>query len=375
MNRCRRFLFSLLAFGMAFSLDGAKVLAAESEGPYTYQVTFYAGNQGTFADGTGITVTGPDGRAVTDVHVDAGAEAVTVSGLKSGYVVSFDGIQGGAVALKEDSPYYVRGLRRSGYDNDDEKPAAFPVEQDQDYVIAYGIKGDMVSYVIRYQDASGNTLAPSRTYYGNVGDRPVVAFLYVDGYEPRAYNLTKTLTANEAENVFTFVYAPVRSAQGGGSGGGGTGGAGAGTGGTGAGTAAGTDEAGTGAAAGAGTAGTGAGAAAGAGTDGAGTGIGAGGAADVPTADGADGAGTDNVASPDGEVPAGDQPELVEDQDDDVALAEKPDLTGMAEDGFMYGLPVLASVSLILAAALAGAAEYRRRKMRRRAQGEEKDTK
>ena len=67
----------------------------------------------------------------------------------------------------------------------------------------------MVSYVINYEDASGRTLSPSRTFYGNVGDRPVVAFLYIDGYEPQAYNLTKTLSKNEADNIFTFVYSRV----------------------------------------------------------------------------------------------------------------------------------------------------------------------
>ena len=42
-----------------------------------------------------------------------------------------------------------------------------------------------------------------------MGDRPVVAFLYIDGYEPQAYNLTKTLSKNEADNIFTFVYSRV----------------------------------------------------------------------------------------------------------------------------------------------------------------------
>ena len=40
----------------------------------------------------------------------------------------------------------------------------------------------MTSYTVNYVDENGNELAPSRTYYGNVGDRPVVAYLYMDGY-------------------------------------------------------------------------------------------------------------------------------------------------------------------------------------------------
>lgn len=37
----------------------------------------------------------------------------------------------------------------------------------------------------------------------------MVAYHYIEGYQPQAYNLTKTLSKNEAENVFTFVCEPV----------------------------------------------------------------------------------------------------------------------------------------------------------------------
>ena len=37
----------------------------------------------------------------------------------------------------------------------------------------------------------------------------MVAYHYIEGYQPQAYNLTKTLSKNEAETVFTFVYEPV----------------------------------------------------------------------------------------------------------------------------------------------------------------------
>lgn len=68
------------------------------------------------------------------------------------------------------------------------------------------------------------------TAEGNVV--PVAAFRYIEGYEPRAYNLTKTLVSNEAENVFTFVYFPVPAgnAPGGGTGSGNAGGGAAGDG-------------------------------------------------------------------------------------------------------------------------------------------------
>ena len=84
----------------------------------------------------------------------------------------------------------------------------FRVTGDADYVVAYGIKGNLVSYTVKYQDASGKQLAPDRVFYGNVGDKPIVAYQYVENYVPQALALTKTLSANAAENVFTFVYAP-----------------------------------------------------------------------------------------------------------------------------------------------------------------------
>ena len=88
------------------------------------------------------------------------------------------------------------------------KNSSFEVTGDQEYVVAYGIKGDQVAYTINYQDANGNKLADSQTFYGNVGDKPVVAYAYIDGYTPEYRNLTKTLSANAAENVFTFNYLP-----------------------------------------------------------------------------------------------------------------------------------------------------------------------
>ena len=63
-----------------------------------------------------------------------------------------------------------------------------------------------MAYTVNYEDEDGNTLAPSQTYYGNVGDKPVVAYLYIENYLPEALALTKTLSADASENVFTFVY-------------------------------------------------------------------------------------------------------------------------------------------------------------------------
>ena len=165
------------------------VLTAEAEEPseehpYTYSVTLSAGKQGTFADG----------------------DRIVREELKYGDYVNFDWRD--QLTLKDDK-YYAKGIRRSGEDNSN----SFITDQvqvtgDEDYVVAYGVLGDMVAYTVQYLDENGNELAPSKTYYGSVGDRPVVAFQYIEGYLPQAYNLTKTLSENEADNIFPFEYAP-----------------------------------------------------------------------------------------------------------------------------------------------------------------------
>ena len=153
------------------------------------------------------------GGNASDASVSMEGQAIKVRGLKNGDIVSLNAALSGTMVLGEGSRYYVKGIRLSGRDNNTVDASAFRVEGDRDYVVAYGIRGDMVSYVVNYQDEAGNALAESQNYYGNVGDKPVVAFRYVEGYEPMAYNLTKTLVSNEAENVFTFIYRRIPSAQ------------------------------------------------------------------------------------------------------------------------------------------------------------------
>ena len=118
-----------------------------------------------------------------------------------------------AVALNENSKYYVKGIRLSGRDNNTVAQSAFLVSGDQDYVVAYGIPGELAEYTVNYVDTDGNKLAESRTYYGNVGDKPVIAYLYIDGYIPDSYNQTGKLSSNASENVFNFVYSRAASSM------------------------------------------------------------------------------------------------------------------------------------------------------------------
>lgn len=179
---------------------GQKAEAAE----YTYTLRLFAGAQGVLSDDViqRITDTG------AQVSIENG-EICVVSGLHYGTQVVFD-VQKG-VTISNDSKYYNKGFRVSGEDNSSSKLAnpSITVTEDQDYVMAYGIQGETVAYTVNYLDGDGNVLFPPATYYGNVGDKPVVAYQYVEGWQPQAYNLGKTLVADASQNVFDFIYTPV----------------------------------------------------------------------------------------------------------------------------------------------------------------------
>ena len=193
MKMLKKLLTVLFTCAFLFGLSMTAFAAEE----YNYTVTFYAGNQGSF-NGAGVTASGGT--------ISASSDKIVVSGLKLGDVVGFNAQSG--VSLGDSSKYYIQGIRLSGRDNDTVAASVFTVTEDADYVVAYGIRGSMTSYTVNYHDENGKALAPSQTFYGNVGDKPVVAYQYIEGFVPNALGLTKTLSGNEADNVFTFVYGP-----------------------------------------------------------------------------------------------------------------------------------------------------------------------
>ena len=210
MGRTRNsLLFKGFVFLTAFvCLAGMFPISARAEEAYTYRVRLLSGAQGSINNGE---LTAWEGLSYGDT-VAFRQNTVTISrgGSRETHNIK--------IAVSDDSKYYVKGIRKSGRDNNVAEEVAksfFTVTEDADYVIAYGMKGDSVAYTVKFQDASGKELAPDETYYGNVGDRPVIAYLYIEGYQPQAYNLTGTLKANASDNVFTFVYSRVE-AQGGG---------------------------------------------------------------------------------------------------------------------------------------------------------------
>ena len=186
-----------LVLTVALSLSCIGEAKAAGNDDYTYTITVYAGNRGTLSkDAVGVV-------SENDYVLTASEDKIVISKLFAGDVVSVYPQSG--VSVTEDK-YYVQGIRLSGRDNDELEDTVFTVTEDADYVVAYGISGNQVAYTVNYVDQDGNELAASDTFYGNIGDKPVVAYKYIDGYVPEVFGFTKTLSEDASENVFTFVY-------------------------------------------------------------------------------------------------------------------------------------------------------------------------
>lgn len=192
---------------------------ADSYKPTTYRVTVYAGNQGT------VALAGSEGAASVQL------EAVPLNGTAD--------LSGISYLVPDDSKYYAKGLRIAGLDNirsdkntdtvdEDGNPinvagvdttlyavpmangevgnATVQVTEDTDFVVAYGILANRVSYTVNYVDADGNQLLEPQTFFGDIGDRPATAPIYIENYLPQATLVVLTLSSDEAQNVVTFRY-------------------------------------------------------------------------------------------------------------------------------------------------------------------------
>lgn len=185
MKRVLSLLFVLLLLSSVLM----PVTAFAGKEPYPYTIRVFAGNMGKI-----------DGEDVVTYQISYDE----VSKQYPSWVFDI-----GSVTLTNNK-YYVKGIRESGLDNDTVSNPAFPVTRDIDFVVAYGVKGDEVAYTVSFvRNSDGTQLDDSVTYYGNVGDKPVVACKFIQGYYPRYYNITGTLSDNAASNQFVFRYEPM----------------------------------------------------------------------------------------------------------------------------------------------------------------------
>ena len=118
--------------------------------------------------------------------------------------------------------YYAKGIREAGKDYlnvGNNTATTYVVAQtngdvnvtatrDQDYVVVYGIRGNQVQFTIRCVDASTGALLRTLTYWGDVGDRPMIILPYIEGYTPPLTQGTtpSALSANSSQNVWNARY-------------------------------------------------------------------------------------------------------------------------------------------------------------------------
>ena len=181
MKRMWKLLAAVLVISVLLT---AGWISASAEGTESYTIRLYAGNRGT-GDGS-ITV-------------------------EPGFMVDLDGLL--ANVQVTDEKFYKRGVAKAGYDTATLGEKSFTAVEDADYVVVYGVKGDMVRYTVRYISTTGAALAEESVGYANAGEKIVVGCKDVDGYVPNTYNYAMTLSENEAANVFTFVYTRIPTAE------------------------------------------------------------------------------------------------------------------------------------------------------------------
>ncbi len=198
-------------------------IPANARGSYTYTVRLYSGSQGIFNEKALANVLRDHKNQIVSpesigakMSVNASKDEVTISGIPvtdgtNPYRIVYD-VNLVTVTNQKYLPY--TNFRESGKDNNTIDTASFMITEDMDLIVGYYIASGIVSYTVNYVDESGAPVytvvdgarVSSEVHYGNAGDRLVVAFPYVEGYQPRAYNGVLTLSADSSKNVFNFPY-------------------------------------------------------------------------------------------------------------------------------------------------------------------------
>lgn len=184
MRRVRPFLAVIVTL-VASVFVAICVASSAQAGPYQYTIRVFPGNRGTLSNDP-VVLTFDKGEPSKDKEFSL-------------YSV--------ATATISDQKYIQIGFRVSGTDTLIGGNALLSnVTEDTDYVVAYGVAANAVPYTLRYVEyETGKELAPSETFYGREGDKPVAAYKHIEGYRPLYLSLTGTLHADE-ENVWTFEY-------------------------------------------------------------------------------------------------------------------------------------------------------------------------
>ncbi len=205
--------FVLLLLMALLLIPCAKVWAEDDDEPaeesYPYVISLYSGDIGDF-DETPEKIEVDPGTSVL-LSLSGDVLSITVGdGDEKTYTVQIPqetDMDGNPI----ESKYVALGLKETGNDKSETivSENISELDEDKSYVISYGIRGTLVNYTVKYVDTEGNQLHAPDTYQGKVGDKMIVAAIPIDGYLPKALNVSKTLSADESENVLKIVYRAV----------------------------------------------------------------------------------------------------------------------------------------------------------------------
>lgn len=176
----KRKMIRLLA---AVFMIAVMITPVKAESVRTYMVRISAGLYGVFSDGSDEIV------------------------LNVEYNASFDQQQYIEMITVTDDHYYVidYGMHVTGQQD---TPAPTRITGDIDLVVSYGVTGDQVAYFVSYVDTEGNPLLETLTFHGTEGDKPVIAYRYIEGYQPQFEIINEEI--HEGSH-FVFVYKKVET--------------------------------------------------------------------------------------------------------------------------------------------------------------------
>ena len=196
----------VMTFAATFAVGAVQVNAAAD---YGYKITVSGGNGTIEGDGVSNNIAELSSKNIGDLTASVSGNTITLGTGTVNVTKMPDG------KAPDESIYFVRGVKVAGTDNDKyftslQLNAAGGVEgtymQDVELVVAYGVKSGMVAYTVSYTGPDGSDLGAAETFYGVIGDTPIVTFKYFDGYVPNAFAETRTLVSDASQNVFEFTY-------------------------------------------------------------------------------------------------------------------------------------------------------------------------
>lgn len=132
-------------------------------------------------------------------------------GTKTGEAYSIEARNGEEIELpalpEGEGIYTAKGWHVSGKDQI-WVSGSYPVTEDTVFVASYGVSGDMFSYTVNYVDQAGNVLEQPETFHAKKGEKPVVAYKYIENYLPvetKAFTFTVESDGMQIEFVYRLV--------------------------------------------------------------------------------------------------------------------------------------------------------------------------